>query len=392
MKKNLLTYKDYIITGSLVSATLLLLMRYTILSSSLKWGTWSYGENLISYPGKFIRRGLLGEIVLFLSGDNPAFKTLNLIVFLNCILLLFLIYILFKKFNLEIKQFNILMISSFGLLYLVYHGFSYNRKEIFAINFFLIFIYLLKKNNNKLNTGIRLYLISSLLLLALMHEGTLFITIPFYYLILKNIDLKFSYIYSVSGILLILFLITQQGNSQDVLRIWNELSTFDRELIGSDLESSAIYALNYSVERQLIIQSGLSVLNNGTINHWLHFLFYFGIYFFLNHLGCKLDNLSKLANSINLFPIELIFCIPLFLFGGADWGRYLVFFIYMYYFYILYIADIKKINLLSIGNTKFISIFAVYSFFTVMPQASFQDIDLLNKLINSFQQIFQLIS
>ena len=45
--------------------TVIFLLRYTIFSSTLKWGTWSYGENLISYPSKFVRRGLLGEIILF---------------------------------------------------------------------------------------------------------------------------------------------------------------------------------------------------------------------------------------------------------------------------------------------------------------------------------------
>ena len=86
--------KNRFISIFLVSATLLLLMRYTVLSSSLKWGTWSYGENLISYPDKFVRRGLLGEIILIISQNNPAFKTLNFIIFINCILLLFLIFLI----------------------------------------------------------------------------------------------------------------------------------------------------------------------------------------------------------------------------------------------------------------------------------------------------------
>ena len=197
--------KENIVFLSLTSVTLLFLMRYTILSNSLKWGTWSYGENLISYPDKFIRRGLLGEIVLFISNGSPAFKTLNSIIFLNCVLLLFLIFLIFKKYDIYLKQFNIYLLSSFGLLYLVYHGNSYNRKEIFAINFFLIFILLLKSKRNEINLGVKIYLIISLIFLALIHEGALFITLPFYYLILKNIDVKFSYLYSAFGLLLIVF-------------------------------------------------------------------------------------------------------------------------------------------------------------------------------------------
>ncbi|MDA7543913.1 hypothetical protein N8814_05185 [Acidimicrobiia bacterium] len=127
------------------SITLILLLRYTILSSTLKWGTWSYAENLISYPNKFIRRGLLGEIILFISGDGPAFQTMQTIIFLNCVLLLVMTFLIFKIFGLTLLQHNMLTLSSFGMMYMLYHGSSFNRKEIFAINFFLIFIYFLKK-------------------------------------------------------------------------------------------------------------------------------------------------------------------------------------------------------------------------------------------------------
>ena len=106
------------------------LSRYTILSTSLKWGTWSYAENLISYPERFLRRGLLGEIILLLSGDNSAFKIQQYIVFLNCTLFFFLIFALFNLYKLNLAQFNILLLSSFGLLYMLYYGNSYNRKEI----------------------------------------------------------------------------------------------------------------------------------------------------------------------------------------------------------------------------------------------------------------------
>ncbi len=384
--------KENIVFLSLTSITLLFLMRYTILSNSLKWGTWSYGENLISYPDKFIRRGLLGEIVLFISNGNPAFKTLNSIIFLNCVLLLFLIFLIFKKYEIHLKQFNIYLLSSFGLLYLVYHGNSYNRKEIFAINFFLIFILLLKSKRNEINLGVKIYLITSLIFIALIHEGALFITLPFYYLILKNIDIKFSYFYTVFGLLLIVFLITQQGNLEDVEKMWNELTDFDKQQIMSDLESSAIYALNYSYEKQLIGQSGLNKFNDGTINHWLSFLVYFGIYFFVNHLGCNLEKLFNFLNSIKVFPVELIFCSLLFILGGGDWGRYFVFFIYMYYFYIIYICDLKNFKITNSVRTNHLTIFLIYSFFTIMPMASFQDINILNKLINTFEQIMDLIT
>ena len=173
---------------------------------------------------------------------------------------------------------------------------------------------------------------------------------------------------------------------------WNDLNEFDREQIGTNIESSAIYALNYSYERQLILQSGLRILNMGTVNHWLSFLFYFCLYFFVNHLSCEIETLNKFIKQIKIFPIEIIYCLPLFVFGGADWGRYFVFLIYMYYFYLLYISDLNNLKLINHTKKKFIYLFVIYSFFTIMPMASFADINIVDKLINSVQQILNLFS
>ena len=81
MKYNINLLRDKLLPASLSFITILLLSRYTVFSSTLKWGTWSYGENLISYPEKFLRRGLLGELILLISGENSAFKTIQVMVF-----------------------------------------------------------------------------------------------------------------------------------------------------------------------------------------------------------------------------------------------------------------------------------------------------------------------
>ena len=381
---------DKIIAFLLFSVTLIFLSRYTIFSNTLKWGTWSYAENLISYPSRFLRRGLLGEIILFISGDSPAFEVMQAMVFINCLLLIFMTYILFKLFNLRISQHNILMLSSFGMLYMVYHGTSFNRKEIFAINLFLIYIYLLKKNCNILSFKIKLFLVFSLLFIGLIHEGLLLVTLPFYYLTLKDINKSFSLLYIMSGSLLLVFLLTQQGTEADALEIWNNLSSFDQMLIGNDLKSSAIFALAYSYEKQIIFQSGFDIIQLGQINHWLSILFYFFIYLFLNHFGGSFKNLNNLEGSF--FKWEMIYCLPLFIFGGADWGRYLLFFIYIYYFYLLYDFSLTKQDIRSTANTKLIVVFILYSFVTVIPEATYADIDLVKKLANTFNNFYQLFS
>ena len=359
-------------------------MRYTLLSSTLKWGTWSYAENLISYPDKFIRRGLLGEIILFLSGDGSAFQIMQIMVFVNCVLLVIMTFLIFKMFGLTLLQHNMLILSSFGMMYLVYHGSSFNRKEIFAINFFLIFIYFLKKNKNTLTINLKIFLLLSSVFTALIHEGLLFITVPFYFLILKPINQNTGYLYLFTSSALLIFLLTQQGSESDAINLWNQLHQFDRNQIGNDLESSAIYAIAFTYERQILI-SGINILVLGLLNHWLSILFYFYIYFFITHLGADSVNLKNFKGFF--LTKEMLYCLPLFIVGD-DWGRYLIFYIYIYYFYLLFMSDSKNVSIHNIAKMPILIIFSVYSFFTIIPEATFKDINIITKITNSFTNLF----
>jgi hypothetical protein len=297
-------------------------------------------------------------------------------------------FLIFKIFGLTLLQHNMLTLSSFGMMYMLYHGSSFNRKEIFAINFFLIFIYFLKKNENTLTFNLKIFLLLSLVFTALIHEGLLFITVPFYFLILKPINKKTANGYVFIGSALLIFLLTQQGNESDVVNMWNELSTFDRTQINTDLKSSALYALAFTYERQIFEQSGFQIIFSGRINHWLSILFYFYIYLFVNHLGADSMNIKKFKDLF--FKKEILYCLPLFLFGGADWGRYLLFYIYMYYFYFLYVSDSRRMGVAYTANVSTLLIFSIYSFFTVIPEATFQDINIIGKLTNSFTNLLNL--
>lgn len=389
MKYKIHLLRDKLLPVSLSFITILLLSRYTVFSSILKWGTWSYGENLISYPEKFLRRGLLGELILLISGENSAFNTIQVMVFLNCLLLLFLIYKLFRLYQLNMSQFNLYLLSSFGLLYMIYYGNSFNRKEIFAINFYLIFIYYFKKSDYKINNLLKVYLFLSLIFILLIHEGLLFVTIPFYYLTLKEKYKRIANTYVLFGTIGIIIMLSFQGNEDDVLNMWNKINEFDQLLIG-DLKSSAIYALAYSYEKQIFYQSGFDIILSGRLNHWLFILFYFFIYLFLNHFEGDFKKLNKAKSE--LFKKEMLYCLPLFIFGGADWGRYFLFFIYIYYFYLIFIFDLKKIDINSIASLKYLNIFVIYSFFTIIPEATYQDIDIIEKVRNSIDEILKLLS
>ena len=67
--KNIFKYFDYLILSSII---FLLLIDLLIFNSyfDLLFNQWSYNEILINYQGGFIRRGLLGEIILKLNYAN----------------------------------------------------------------------------------------------------------------------------------------------------------------------------------------------------------------------------------------------------------------------------------------------------------------------------------
>ena len=93
-----------------------------------------------------------------------------------------------------------------------------------------------------------------------------------------------------------------------------------------------------------------------------------------------------------LFKKEMLYCLPLFILGGADWGRYFLFFIYIYYFYLIFVFDLKKIEINSTASLKYLNIFVIYSFFTIIPEATYQDIDIIEKVRNSIDEILKLLS
>ena len=69
-----------------------LLARNTILSNTLKWNNYSFSEYIISYPNKFIRRGLVGEVLTYLSNGESIFYGVQIVVFANCILFISLLF------------------------------------------------------------------------------------------------------------------------------------------------------------------------------------------------------------------------------------------------------------------------------------------------------------
>ncbi|MDC3241630.1 hypothetical protein OAU06_01765, partial [Acidimicrobiia bacterium] len=103
-------------------ASISLLTRNTILSNTLKWNNYSYSEYLISYPDKFIRRGFWGEVLEIIYRNEPLLQGLNLTVFSVNALFLLSIYLLFKKYKIDINFLTLLLLSSMGFIQFYFYG------------------------------------------------------------------------------------------------------------------------------------------------------------------------------------------------------------------------------------------------------------------------------
>ena len=78
------------------SLSIVQVAKKTILSNTLEYSPWSYSELLISYPGIFTRRGLIGELITLFDSDAVLLNTVNIFVFVNFVVFALLSYIHIK--------------------------------------------------------------------------------------------------------------------------------------------------------------------------------------------------------------------------------------------------------------------------------------------------------
>ena len=57
--------------------------RRTVLSNGFEIHYWSFSELLIYYPDRFIRRGLIGQIIQFIDDDGIFLDSTLLVIFVN---------------------------------------------------------------------------------------------------------------------------------------------------------------------------------------------------------------------------------------------------------------------------------------------------------------------
>ena len=332
----------------------------TILSDSFEIHYWSFSELLIYYPGRFIRRGFIGQIIQLIDNDGILLDSTLLVVFINfCFFTLFL-FLNLRAFELTSHQSFLLLMSTFGIYQVTIYNQYFHRKEMFLITIFLIINLLLK---NRLDSNLKFVSVLFLTLVSiLIHEGIALLMFPFiYYLLKKKTDnLKIHKLYFITCLLTFIIVIFNAGTPEISDQIRNSLSMEDRIFFEGDRD--AITTIGWSLYDTFALTT-FTLIFSGSMFLWFFYiaLMVLSVLVILNIPYSKISTINPVA----LLKENLIFLfiIPIFI-VGFDWGRWIFSIFYFLFFTLINTESFKKINSFKVKEL----IFLVISFFTIMPE------------------------
>ena len=332
-------------------------------------------EWLINYYGGFTKRGLIGEISIFLSSlfsislrDSIFYLQIMLVgTYFACLLLFF------KKINFN----RMVLLSIFTPIFVIYPVAEIEvlaRKELFVFIFFLVYIFIPK--DKKLFQNI--YKSTFLFLGILIWEPIIFF-FPFWISIdiirnnYKKIDINFlkNLIYYIPSIVLGFYIALNPMATDEHFAMTEFLkNNYNENCYGACAllkSKSTIYDNIIDTIRLL----SLEVL----VRYFLIIIIGFGpLLFLLKSFKLNKNNYFFFKSFDNLyFPFLIILSPVLILFlMGVDWGRWvnisyvhtIIFFIYLYKNNFI-TASKNKLNLINLkffSKKIFIFIFIIYCF------------------------------
>jgi|688.fasta_scaffold57432_3 hypothetical protein len=294
---------------------------------------WTYSEIHLNYSQGFIRRGLLGQVMLYLNDIGLSKKIFFSSIYF--IISIINIIIFLKILRSTIKDKWIFFFFSFNpslILFSFYDLGGYARSEIFGILLLLVHTFIFIKVKNR-NIDLKIYkkifislLVPGIYISTLIHEINI-LTIFFHlfttYNILKFYK-KFKLLYLIKIFTPLIFLIpivyyfyTKQIDSSTIDMMFNSLN--EKENVNIWIWKSIFTSIN---ERKTELQYMLYPKTNLLLYIFIFAFYTFPIFIFFyvwNRIG-----LYKLYISIIVvMPIFLLFFI------GRDWGRWINFTIFI---------------------------------------------------------------
>ena len=199
---------------------------------------WHFSEWLINYEGGFVRRGLCGEILLFLYntlGINIS-VVLYIISYTSTITLIMLTFIIFKRKGLSfILLPTVIALGGFAMNIVP----AYRRDTVILLFIFAIFyLYRQYHNSNKFTYYI-LFCICSIAVI-LMHEASFFLFVPaiFIHRLINGKGRTFLINSANSTALIFPIIITMgsvclfSGDRETANAIWESYTPFFNEIFG----------------------------------------------------------------------------------------------------------------------------------------------------------------
>lgn len=301
-------------------------------------------EWMINYRGGFSRRGLPGEIFIYLSIFFDQSLRFIIYIFQSFLYLIFLT-LTFYFFKNSIKNY-LMLLMIYCPLFLIYHIAELEilaRKELIIFIHFYIYLFILEKKINFFISSI--YLFITLPLLGLSWEPIIFF-LPFY-LFLSWITyfkkIKFNYFFLLIVPYLPFFLVIGliiTNNYSDLNE--KQMCQFLREQFNENCYMSLGY-LDTSLSDNFN-----SLFRDIKTSHIIRYCLVIIIGFFPIILIIKNSKLRFSHIKIKLLNIFLLFFVPILVLYmmGLDWGRWTNI---SYFFYITTFIYLSKIDMVKIN-------------------------------------------
>ncbi len=311
----------------------------------------SIAEWVINYQGGFGRRGLIGELFLKISSITGIYLKNVILYFLFIVFIVYylLIYIFFKKFNVN-KFFIISIFSPLFLIFPIAELEALGRKDILIPISFLVFANFYSKLNFK---SLCILLLFIYIPLILIHEVAIFY-LPFFYFItffklekFNILDFLLIFLITIIFLFMIYTLTNFIHSDNEIFKMCQILINFYNTKCGL-----GAYVLNRTLEDNIAELGGLKIIDiiRGV---WIYILGSFALIFCILNSKYEMNNINFIFKKINLNFIFFIALLPTFVpfVIAVDWGRW---FNLSYTMLILFYFFCIKNKLLKFNQTYYV--------------------------------------
>lgn len=341
---------------------------------------WGYADWLINFEGGFVRRGILGQVILCMYRwfNIDIGQTLHIVSLLTTLALIALVIAIFirKKWSALILP-TVIMLGTFAINNIS----SFRRDQLMLLILFLIFYFYRKciTGNNKVIN----YLLFSItaIFVILVHEASFFCFVPFIFihqcekLHFKNAQKSALFLLPVIAAMGVCCIF--KGDTTTADAIWESYKPYFIETYGNCLPmGEAVNALTWGTMFAVKHHLTMNYLIFPRIFGWF-FTFIATFYLCANVNRVTLFSYErKEANSISLTSIllvQFVSLLPMFTVLSCDLGRITIYWTITSFFIYALFGDTMEIPLLTglskrinnIFNTTWLSSKRLYVFMII---------------------------